>query len=220
MKKILLRSRVAFDAASLDWLQNAGRIVHGKTFDARKTLFAGFTDLYSAVRLYHGTRVEDFASFHESGILPSNIERLNESALQIFGDGAEVVQIINDLKASGYSEHNTGKVFACLDPDECLTYNYCWAGSEYLRVVANRLGKPEKLRESGTPTLLGFDVPVDELGEEKVRSIAGKAIGSLYENWKRPGSIKAPVPFGFALLKAVPPKQIREVRRLQESPIK
>jgi len=52
--------------------------------------------------------------------------------------------------------------------------------------------------------------PIDEVGEEKVRSIAGKAIGSLYENWKRPGSIKAPVPFGFALLKAVSPKQIRD----------
>ena len=148
--------------------------------------------------------------------MPSNIEALNGRAFRLFGECEEVSRAINDLKLSGYTAHNAGKIFVCLDPCACLTYNYCWHGSEYLRTIANRVGKLEKIKASGTPTLLGFDVTVEEIGEEKVNSIAGKAIGSLYENWRKPGSIKVPIDFGFALLKPVRPNQIREVTRLKE----
>ena len=31
-----------------------------------------------------------------------------------------------------YTEHNAGRIWTCLDPCECLIYDYCWKGSEYL----------------------------------------------------------------------------------------
>jgi hypothetical protein len=119
------------------------------------------------------------------------------------------------LKLYGYAAHNAGKIFVCLDPCACLTYDYCWRGSEYLSTIANRVGKPETIKASGTPILLGFDVTAEELGKEKMNSIAGKAIGSLYQNWRKPGSIKVPIDFGFPLFKPVLPKQIREVTPLK-----
>jgi hypothetical protein len=222
MKGILLKGkgRVAFDAASLDWLQDAGHMVHGQIFDARETLFQAFTDIYSVVRLYHGTRVDDPMSFYETGILPSDIEMLNQRAFRLFGESPQVVQTIQDLRSIGYTAHSEGKIYVCLDPCACLTYDYCWRGSEYLSTIANRVGKPEKIKASGTPILLGVDIAAEELGNEKMNSIAGKAIGSLYRNWLKPGSIKVPIDFGFALLKPVLPKQIRELIQLQEKPIK
>ena len=73
-------------AASLDWLQHAGYKVHGPNFDARETLFAEFNGIYSAVRFYDGTRVEDPALFSVTGILPSDIEELDKRALKMFGE--------------------------------------------------------------------------------------------------------------------------------------
>jgi hypothetical protein len=217
MKNILLKGkeRIAFDEASLDWLQDAGYTVHGQTFDARETLYREFASIYSAVRLYHGTRVENPASFFETGILLSDIEALNNRAFQLFGEGPEIAQVIKDLKSCGYTAHNEGKMFVCLDPCECLAYNYCWQGSEYLRAIANRVGKPEKIKASGKPTLIGFDITAQELGEN-IKSVARYAIGSLYRNWRNPGSIKRYVECSFSLFKPVLPKQIREVRELKE----
>jgi hypothetical protein len=57
-------------AASLDWLQHAGYKVHGPNFDARETLFAEFNGIYSAVRFYDGTRVEDPAPERSNAGLP------------------------------------------------------------------------------------------------------------------------------------------------------
>jgi hypothetical protein len=73
-------------ATSLDWLQHAGYKVHGPNFDARETLFAEFNGIYSAVRFYDGTRVEDPALFSVTGILPSDIEELDKRALKMFGE--------------------------------------------------------------------------------------------------------------------------------------
>ena len=174
MKSRLLEGKVAFDAASLDWLQDAGHKIYGQNFNARKILFAGFASIYSVVRLCHGTRAEDPASFYQSAILPSNIEKLNQRAIQLFGDSPKVMETIKSLE--WYTEHNAGRIWTCLDPCECLIYDYCWKGSEYLRTIANHVGMPEKVRSLGTPTLLEFDVSVKEIGEDKVNSIAGTAI--------------------------------------------
>jgi hypothetical protein len=130
MKGILLKGkgRVAFDAASLDWLQDAGHMVHGKTFDARETLYREFASIYSAVRLYHGTCAENPTSIYETGILLSDIEALTKRAFQLFGEGSEVAQVIKELKSCGYASKNAGKIFACLDPCECLAYKLLLAG--------------------------------------------------------------------------------------------
>jgi hypothetical protein len=124
-------------------------------------------------------------------------------------------QIILDGEIVALDEKGRSS-FVCLDPCACLTYGYCWRGSEYLRTIGNRVGKPEKIRATGTPTLLGFDVTIEELGEEQINSIAGQAIGLLYENWRRPDSIKRAVDFGFPLFKPVMPYQIREVLPLED----
>ncbi|HEV3210587.1 MAG TPA: hypothetical protein VGY91_10010 [Chthoniobacterales bacterium] len=216
MKSILLKARVAFDAASLDWLQDAGHKVHGHAFDARETLFTGFKGIYSALRLYHGTRIEDPALFTVTGILPSNIVGLNKRAVQLFGESPELREIIKELR--WYTEHNVDRIWVSLDPCQCLKYEYCWRGSEYLSGIANRLEMAEKIKNCGTPTLLEFDVSVEEVGDDQVNRIAKRAIGALYENWDRPGSIKAPVPFDFELLKPVLPEQIRKIRQFRERP--
>jgi hypothetical protein len=215
MKELLVKSKASFGDASRQWLIDASRKVNGQSFNALEELIEAFSSIYSAVRLYHGTRVEDPEVFRRIGIIPSDIQALNRRASEVFGESERLYQAIEELQDSEYANHNKGKIFVCLDPEECLTYEYCWRGSEYLRTIGNRIGKSEILGTVGAPILLGFDLSTEELGLEIVRSIAGQAVGSIYENWRKPGNFKRPIPFGFGVTNPVLPWQIKEVRLLQ-----
>jgi hypothetical protein len=215
MKELLVKSEASSGDASLQWLIDAARKVNGQLFNATDELIASFSSIYHAIRLYHGTRVEDPEIFRQTGIMLSNLDELNRRALELFGKTPQVCQAVKELRDSEYVKHNTGKIFVCLDPKACLKYDYCWLGSEYLRTVANRVGKSEILAAIGTPTVLSFNISLEDLGAETVGSIAGLAIGSIYKNWRKPGSNKYPIDFGFGLTNPISPTQIREVRRLQ-----
>jgi hypothetical protein len=90
-------------AASLDWLQHAGYKVHGPNFDARETLFAEFNGIYSAVRFYDGTRVEDPALFSVTGL--------------DYGSETPLRELVSPPSLLSYVPLRSGRMLVCLSPD-------------------------------------------------------------------------------------------------------
>jgi hypothetical protein len=191
--------------------RDAAQEVHGEVFDPGKVLFDSFKSIYSAVRLYHGTRVDDPGRFWSSGILLSDIHKLKQRTFELFGTNEIVSRAMRETDVEEYAEYNTGKIFVCLDPCQCLYGHYYRRGSEYVQAIARRINRLEVIEATGTSTLVSFDIAIGKLSENDLNSIARNAIGSIYRNWRRPGNIKRVLECSFSISEPVLPIQIREV---------
>jgi hypothetical protein len=217
VKRYVIETNACCGGARLDWLDDAFVAVHDDFIDANYYAAKQFTEVYSLIRFYHVTRVEDPDFFRLNGIPLSDIDYLNERAFAIFGREDSVTTAIQDLARNEYADHNRGKVWSCLDKLELETVSghYLKYDPEYIQAVGGKLRRKDKLRSVGIPTLIGFDVGVADLTESDLHSVVNTAIGAIFENWQGATLLANPLNFGLSFQSPISPAQIREISHPQ-----
>ena len=126
---------------------------------------------YSYVMAYHGCRVRDTVSYTSRGILQSNPACLATMARELFCGIDGFDDALRDLtqqwgSGQSYAQWNHGKVGLLLSGERARSERCGFAGgSEFMRAIANRLGKEAKRRfvQTGRPALIKCKIPVDWL---------------------------------------------------------
>jgi hypothetical protein len=187
---------------NLAWLDNTVAKVKGYHPNTKALLAEGLRTRYGFLRAYHGCRPVSLAPYYEKGLLPSSPAELQIIARSIFSnsEGIEkaIVDLANDDRYS-YEEHNSGKIFFCLTPEE-LTEDcghYLLSGSEYLQAVAVRVNQQHVLRSRGKATLLECDIPMENIGDEWTLCLAGEILQQIGEGFLRQPLGSAGSSFGF-----------------------
>lgn len=137
--------------------------------EAEKT----WRDAFSRAYLYHACRIADARSYLDHGLRPTRISDLDDLAFSLFRDSPELRLAIEELRVSGYANHNDGKVFFFFARSGAVHVGegYHSAGSEYLRALANRVGPAAQriLIDNGRPAVVRAKIEVDALSASDVR---------------------------------------------------
>jgi hypothetical protein len=200
---------------NLGWLDVAIERARGiMRPDIKTRLSERLPDRYQFIRAFHGCRTDSIKPYLERGLRPSDPSALGRLALEIFTDREQVEAAIQDLSrddfSGSYSDYNKGKVFFCLQMEELVEQcgHYLLYGSEYLLAIANRLGRPESLRNRGRATVIECNVPIEDIGSEDVRCLAGEVLREIFERYcdrtYRPETLS----FGFAITTPLQPNNI------------
>lgn len=187
---------------NLAWLDNTVAKVKGYHPDTKALLAEGLNAHYGFLRAYHGCRPVALAPYYEKGLLPSSPAELQTIARSIFSNSESIEKAIVELATDdrySYEEHNSGKIFFCLTPEE-LTEDcghYLLSGSEYLQAVAVRVNQRHVLRTRGKATLLECDIPMEDIGDEWILCLAGEILQQIGEGILRRPLGSAGSSFGF-----------------------
>jgi hypothetical protein len=185
------------------WLDSAVEAVKDYRPDTKGLLADELPRRYSYVRAFHGCRPTSLDSYHTKGLLPCNPEELKLIAREIFKNQGGVEKAISELEKDDYTyeDHNRGKLFFCLTEEELVDFcgHYLLQGSEYLAGIAARIHETPVLRARGKATVFACDVPICDMDEETILSLAGEMLEQIGDAaLKRPlGS--AGNSFGFSI---------------------
>lgn len=198
----------------LSWLNRAVEKVHRiRTPNSSHFLTTKLLEHYTHVASFHGCRADSTETYSKHGLQACDPAKMVALALEIFGDTDRVRGEIERLRdsRSGYSyeEHNGGKVFFTLTPDELVEYcgHYLLYGSEYLLCIANGIGAGRKLRKRGRATIVECNVPITRIGKGYIEELAGTILAEMFERVLDPESSEYHG-FGFHVHGSLPPELI------------
>lgn len=168
-------------ADNLNWLDTViQKIKRCSSSDIKSVALQRFTARYDFLRGFHGCRVETTESYERDGIRPSDPQRLNEIARQIFKRKEAVEAAIQDLDSGHYSYrfHNQGKVCYCIQAEHLIEDcgHYLLYGSEYLSCIAARTGEEEVLRKRGRAMIVECDIPIRDIPSGYVECLVGQIL--------------------------------------------
>lgn len=199
----------------LTWLDRIVGQVHGvQNVDTLGLLTQRLREHYAGVVAFHGCRPTSLEEYQTHGVLASNPEQLEKLAFGIFGDTERVRREIASLRMPdlhlSYEEHNAGKVFFTLTKDELIKTcgGYLLYGSEYLLCIANGIGESHKLRARGKATIIECLVPMNRIGSEYVKCLAGAILEEMFERVLDHEYRREDLVFGFPIEGGLPPKSI------------
>lgn len=186
------RSRSYCDSDDLRWLPL--ETIAPEFFDA-------FSTYYTSIRAFHGCRPLNVEAYLESGFSGHSAARLKEEFLFRFPEvHRDVVYLAaKELDHSREGEHN--KTWFVLTETELIERcgTYIVHGSEYLAALAQRVSQLTHdvdyftaLQNSGYPTIIEVELPLEYLPEAQLRVIAGELLSS----WGRTITKR---PFGSAV---------------------
>ena len=197
------------------WLDEAYLEVRGFRFEAAQYAAKLFSKTYSSIRLYHATRSEHPEFFRTNGIPISDFGYLEKRAYKFFDDEKGVRAAIQEIADSGYSTHNCGKIWTCLDSVEIQgnAGHYLKSGPEYIQNIGRILGRKHELQDFGIPTLIGFDIKIADLAEKVLHSVVRAAVEAIFHNWNRSRRRRLDSPQSLCVLLEAPvsPSKIREI---------
>ncbi|SKB01902.1 hypothetical protein SAMN02745166_03499 [Prosthecobacter debontii] len=198
----------------LSWLDSVVRKVNGvRRPDSAQLLTRKLLEYYTHITAFHGCRPTSIETYTEFGLQACDPAKMQEVAVQIFGDNPKVWEAIEHLKGSSfehsYEEHNQGKVYFTLTQEEIVDYcgHYLLYGSEYLLCIANSIGAARKLRERGRATIIECNVPITRIGHGFIKELAGSILEKMFERVLDPESSMGSG-FGFYVKGSLPAESI------------
>jgi len=156
-------------------------------------VFDFISEYYSDIVFYHATATNDLNSYLENGLIPMNVERMNQYARDIFNE-KDFPEINNEIFQKALDAQNIerrkGIICFAFDKDELLEDNsshYLIYGSEYVMNISQYLGTeaneyPKYLEEKLTPTILKCKISTTDLDKEIIKSISDNIIIRYFEN--------------------------------------
>jgi hypothetical protein len=149
--------------------------------DIPSILAARLRTHYTGLIAFHGCRPLSLDSYRIHGVRPSDTEALQQFARSVFGDTPSLADAVASIDGN-YKAHNHGTLWLGLTKEPFLQRlhdGFLLRGSEYLAIIADRLGQGEWVRRNGTPTIVECLVLAEEVPEDFWLRL-GKA---LLEDW-------------------------------------
>ena len=162
------------------FIETGGRDGDAGDFGAVATEFhTEFWEQYDFYTGFHGCFVENPDDYRLRGIRAGNPDEIYRIAVEKFGREEKIRTVFEDLRETGYLEHNTGKVFAV----QSIEYfkedgGFCHAkGSELLGMVAKKIGlSSEDIYASGDPSIIEFVAFKKWLLEENAWQVLSRSV--------------------------------------------
>lgn len=140
-----------------------------------------FTSHYTHFKAFHGCRPITLSSYFENGLTGQDSEKLFRSFRELYSDvpSADLDAAIEKFSERGSRER--GAVWLVGDDRELVEEygHYVIQGSEFLMALASALGHSSsgedyrfRLRDSGIPTVLEVDIPIEILGGDDLQEVA------------------------------------------------
>lgn len=201
----------------LSWLEKVIKKAFGKKCDnLRELLGYQLRSHYQSVVVFHGCRPISTESYQTQGVLPSNPESLKNTARELFGNSASVLEAIGHLAKSdpgcslSYEEHNAGRCYFVLSYDHLVNScgHYLLHGSEYLLCIANSIGKSHILRNRGRATVIECMISSSELPPWFFKELGGNMVERMFTRLLDPSCEAEELNFGFSIKNKVPPENI------------
>jgi hypothetical protein len=208
----------------LSWAMELLPIRHQKTSDLRDAVLHRLTSHFTHIRAYHGCRPRQIASYLTNGLLPLDPSFAFDSISEHFSD-CRFPEITPDVLRQALAKMDTdlrqGRVF--FEASKRLLLDFCGHyllyGSEYfvgvLRSISTTRDYAQVLKNSGIPTLLTCDVPVNWLEESTLHEIAGRLIATyfkfhVFRGYAHPQRGEG---LGFAIIRKLPPEFIVSIEQ-------
>jgi hypothetical protein len=139
-------------------------------------------DTFTHFACFHGSRVDDVGMFYREGLQISDNAALDTRARALFVT-SEFPTITEERFAEAVAElgpRDHGKAYVVIDGHSLLQCGggYFIYGIERLGCLAAKFGLQEVLKRSGTPVLVEFHIPANELAKDELDSLASR-IGRL-----------------------------------------
>ena len=174
---------------------------------------------FSHLRAYHGCRPKDFSTYQTKGLVPLDPSRAFDELWMHFEDGRHP-EITREVLRAALNSVDTAlreyRVF--FEGSKRLLLDFCGHyllyGSEYfvgiLRSLKGHRDYAQLLKESGEPTLLTCDVPIDWISDSTLCELSGRMLASYFRvNVLRDATHpERGEGFGFEIFRALPSELI------------
>jgi hypothetical protein len=151
--------------------------------------------------VFHGCRPTEIELYHGNGLRPSDLQQLNEVARRLFlkGQFPEIDETgfewaVELASKSASSANDEGKIFLAIDDENLIQHcgHYLIYGSEYICGIAAKLCRKyggdyrQILKRFGIPTVFGVSLPIDDVGDQGVQSLARHLSRIIWESRAQP----------------------------------
>lgn len=182
LKKISSRSPRYLRDDHFAWLnESVASVKESCVEDIPSLLATRLKAHYAAVIAFHGCRPLSLGPYRTHGLKPSDTEGLRQLARSIFGDTPALADVVAGI-GRDYEAHNHGTLWLGLTKEPFLQRpheGFLLHGSEYLALLADRLGQGEWVRHNGIPTIVECLVLTREVPEDFWLSLSK----TLLEDW-------------------------------------
>lgn len=156
-------------------------------------VFDFISKYYNGIVFYHATATNDLNSYLENGLIPMNVERINQYARNIFNE-KDFPEITDDIFQKALDKQDTerreGIICFVFDKNESFeedSSHYLIYGSEYVMHISQHLGKsvnqyPKYLENKLTSTLFKCKISTSDLDDEIIKSISDNILVRYFEN--------------------------------------
>jgi hypothetical protein len=209
-------------ADNMSWVAKQLPSRHRATFDLRDEVLRCLMTHFTHIRAYHGCRPREIKSYLEEGLLPLDTSLAFDTISSHFADHRfpEVTpEVLRRALANVDTDLRQGRVF--FEANKRLLLDFCGHyllyGSEYfvgvLRSISKTRDYAQVLKDSGIPTLLTCDVPIDWLEDDTLLEITGRLIATyfklhVFSNYAHPQHGDG---LGFEIFRKLPPKFIASI---------
>ncbi|WP_232448494.1 hypothetical protein [Burkholderia ubonensis] len=159
-----------------------------------------FTSHYTHLKAFHGCRPVTLSSYYKHGLMGQDRDKLLAHFREIYSDLPSADLDAAIAKFSDRSARERGSVWLVGDDRELVEEygHYIIQGSEFLMALAAALGSSStgedfrfRLRDSGIPTVLEVDIPIEIIGGNDIQEVAQMVLSE----W---GQTVTELPLGFS----------------------